>query len=303
MDQARAEGQRGRQVAGLPRTATFVADLPGQGEGVVDAPDVGKRGRGAAATLIGVGVASFVVAGLVAAGPAAATKGGSSGAPPGNNATIKINNVPVDNVNNDPHVTCPFRLSFYNFDAGTNVSNAAVVTYVAQPPSGKNVVLPPSVGDSSFTFPGPNTFEDYSFDPVATLGQLVKQPQQGYHVKVTVKVTSTVPKGKSGKTGTKVTTKHKVFWLTCDPSPTPTPTPTPTITPTITPSPTTSVLGEKVTRKPPTTHVKAVKVTRLPFTGISSRTTAVAGFAMAGFVLTGSGLVLLGRRPKPQPVR
>jgi len=266
----------------------------------VGVPKTGKRGHGAAATLIGVGVASLVVAGLVAAGPASASKGGSSGAPPGNNATIKINNVPVDNVDNEPHITCPFRLSLYNFDSGSGVSNAAVVTFVAQPPSGQNVVLPPSVGDSAFAFPGPNTFQDYSFDPVATLGQLVKQPQQGYHVKVTVKVTSTVPKGKSGKSGTKVTTKHKVFWLTCDPGEV---NPTPTPTPTVTPTPTISVLGEKHTRKPPTTHVKAVKVTRLPFTGISSRTLAVCGIATVGFLLTGWGMLLLGRRPKARLVR
>src|SRR5438105_6567156 len=127
------------------------------GEAVMDAPTQVKRGRRGAVMLLLTGVSSFVVAGIVAAGPATASKGGSggsSGAPPGNNATIKINNVPVDNVNNDPHVTCPFRLSFYNFDSGSGVSDAAEVTFVAQPPSGKNVVLPPSMGDSSFTFPG-----------------------------------------------------------------------------------------------------------------------------------------------------
>jgi hypothetical protein len=288
-------------------------------------PDKVERRRRTAVTLLGVGLASFVVAGIVAAGPAAATKGGSSGAPPGNNATIKINNTPVDNVNNDPHVTCPFRLSLYNFDSGSGVSNSAVVTFVAQPPSGKNVVLPPSIGLSSFTFPGPNSFQDYSFDPVATLGALFKHPKQGYHVKVTVKVTSTggthgkadakansTSNGKAtgkgnGKAngsakgnGTKVTTKHKVFWLTCDPAAV-SPTPTPSVTPT--PTPTISVLGEKHTRKPPTTHVKAVKVTRLPFTGISSRALTVSGFATVGFVLVGSGLLMLGRRPKTRFVQ
>jgi len=289
----------------------------------VGAPRTTKRGHRAASTLLVVGVSSFVVAGIVAAGPATADKGGSSGAPPGNNATIKINNVPVDNVNNEPHITCPFRLSLYNFDSGSGVSNSATVTFVAQPPSGKNVVLPPSLGDSTFTFPGPNSFMDYSFDPVATLGSLFKQPQQGYHVKVTVKVTSTgVTHGKAdattnsngkskgkgnangnsnakGNSSTKVTTKHKVFWLTCDSTPvTPTPTPTPTITPT--PTPTTSVLGIHVTRKPPATHVKAVKVTRLPFTGISSRALAIYGLGMVGFVFTGSGLLMLARRPRTQ---
>ena len=266
------------------------------------APENTKRGRKGVVTLLGLGVASFVFAGFVAASPADASKGGSSGAPPGNNATIKINNVPVDNVDNQPHITCPFRLSLYNVDSGAGVSNSATVTFVAQPPSGQGTVLPPSMGMTSFTFPGPNSFQDYSFDPVGTLGALFKQPQQGYHVKVTVKVTSTGGthgKGK-GNSPTKVTTKHKVFWLTCDPS-TVTPTPTPTITPT--PTPTTSVLGEKHTRKPPTTQVKGVKVTRLPFTGISSRALAVYGMSVMGFVFTGSGLLLWGRRPKYRFVR
>jgi hypothetical protein len=286
-----------------------------------------KRGSRAGVTLLATGLASFVVAGVVAAGPAAANNGGSSGAPPGNNATIKINNVPVDGVDNQPHITCPFRLSLYNFDSGSTVSNSATVTFVAQPPSGKNIVLPPSVGMSTFTFPGPDYFQDYSFD-AATLDQLTLHPQQGYHVKVTVKVTSTgVTHGKAdaksnsgsngngkangkgngkgnatgnGKSGTKETTKHKVFWLTCV-APTVTPTPTPTVTPT--PTPTTAVLGEKHTRKPPTTHVKAVHVTRLPFTGISSRVLAISALSTAGFVFMGTGLVLLGRRPKTQFVQ
>jgi len=281
----------------------------------MDVPGTNRRGR-TATTLLVSGVVSFVVAGLVAAGPASADKGGSSGAPPGNNATIKINNIPFDGgVNNEPHVTCPFRLSLYNFDSGDGVSNDAVVTFVAQPPSGKKIVLPPSTGESTFTFPGPDTSQDYSFDPVATLGQLTKHPIQGYHVKVTVEVTSTGithgnsaasngkanGKGKSngnanangkanGKSGTKVTKKHKVFWLTCDSE----------VEPTVTPTPTTSVLGVKHTRKPPTTQVKGVTVTRLPFTGISSRAIAVSAFAMVGFVLVGSGLLLLGRRPRSQ---
>lgn len=274
----------------------------------MDAPRKVRRGHRAALMLLGTGVASFVFAGIVAAAPAGATKGGggngggSSGAPPGNNATIKINNVPVDNVDNQPHITCPFRLSLYNFDSGSGVSNSATVTFVAQPPSGQNLVLPPSVGDSTFTFAGPNSFQDYSFDALALQAALFKQPQQGYHVKVTVKVTSTGVthgKGKGNGNTTKVTTKHKVFWLTCDPGEvvTPTPTPTPTV------SPTTAVLGEKHTRKPPTTHVLGLKVTRLPFTGISSRALAVYGLATVGFVFSGTGLLMFARRPKAQFLR
>ena len=264
------------------------------------APENTKRGRKGVVTLLGLGVTSFVFAGFVAASPAGASKGGSSGAPPGNNATIKINNVPVDNVDNQPHITCPFRLSLYNFDSGSGVSDSATVTFVAQPPSGKGTVLPPSLGASTFTFPGPNTFQDYSFDALFLQSTLTKQPQQGYHVKVTVQVTSTGVthgngKGK-GNPPPKVTTKHKVFWLTCDPQ-------TVVVTPTPTPTPTTSVLGEKHTRKPPTTKVLGLKVTRLPFTGISSRALTIYGTSVLGFLFTGTGLLMWGRRPKYRFVR
>src|SRR5690348_4787487 len=176
-------------------------------------------------TMLAGGAASFLVAGVIAAAPATAKNAGTSSAPPGHNATIKINNVDVDNnVNNEPHVSCPFTLSGYNFDSGSGVGNTAVVTYYAWPPSGHGQVLTPSDGASTFPFSGPNFRDTYTFS-TATLGSLVLQPNQGYHVKVNVSVTTTGLKTTGHATHSKVTSKFKVFWLTCTP-PTPTQSPT-----------------------------------------------------------------------------
>ena len=280
-----------------------------------------RRGHALSVAMLAGGAASFLVAGVMAATPAAG-KTDSSSAPPGANATIKINNVPFDAGNaNEPHVSCPFQLSLYNFDHGSGVNNSATVVYEAQPPSGHGLVLAPSEGASTFTFPGPNFADSYSFAD-ATLAPLFRQPNQGYHVKVSVSVTSTGIKDTGKKTThSKVTKKFKVFWLTCaapSPSPTPTvsPTVTPTITPTITPtvtptvsptetvtvSPTetTSVLPTETSRAPsPGTTVlgeKAVRSPRnLPFTGVPASLRVLLPAAL-GLVLTGGGLLGLTRR-------
>jgi hypothetical protein len=275
-------------------------------------------GRGIAVSIgmLAGGAASFLVAGALAAGPAtAANGGGPSAAPPGANATIKINNIPFGGgVNNEPHVTCPFQLSLYNFDHGAGVENSATVVFVAQPPSGHGIVLAPAEGASSFTFPGPGFADTYSFD-TATLQPLFLQPNQGYHVKVSVSVTSTGIKDTGKKTThSKVTKKFKVFWLTCaaaSPSPTPTvtetvsPTPTVTATASVTPtespsSPGASVLPTETSRAPsPGTTVLGKKVVRppssLPFTGMPASTKVLLPLAL-GCVLTGAGLIGLARR-------
>lgn len=287
-----------------------------------------RERRSVSVALLGAGAISFLVAGVVAAGPATADKGGSSGAPPGNNATVKINNIPFDNnVNNEPHVTCPFLVTFYNFDSGTGVNNHAVVTFTAQPPSGNFQSVPTDAANSdpqTFDFPGPGAQKTYTFT-AATLATLTEQPQQGYHLKLNVDVTSTgASHGNSDHP--KVTKKFKVFWLTCAPTTQPSesssssapasnpasssaPASAPVVQPTQsqteqvtpTPSPSTTVLGEKVTRKPPKSHVKATKVTKLPFTGVSSAMFGVYIPAAFGFIFTGAGLVGMTRRTKVRP--
>ena len=263
-----------------------------------------RRGHLVSIAMLAGGAASFLVAGVLAAAPATAKSGGSSAAPPGANATIKINNLPFDAGNaNEPHVTCPFQLSFYNFDSGKGVANTAKVAFEAQPPSGHFVPLAPSDGASSFTFPGPNFADTYSFSST-TLAPLYLQPQQGYHVKVGVTVTSTGIKVNGKPAHSKVTKKSKVFWLTCktpSPSPTATPTNSQSPTPTVSPTQTTSVLPTETSRTAsPGTTVLPTKAVRppgnLPMTGLAATGLKVLLPAALGFILSGCGLVGLTRK-------
>lgn len=272
-----------------------------------------RRGHVISIAMLAGGAASFLVAGVMAAAPATAKSAGTSSAPPGHNATIKINNTDVDNnVNNEPHVSCPFTLSGYNFDSGAGVANTATVTYYAWPASGHGQVLTPSDGASKFSFAGPSFRDTYNFS-ATTLGSLVLQPNQGYHVKVNVSVTTTGLKTTGHATHAKATSKFKVFWLTCTPpSPTqsPTPTLTPTVTPTVTPTQTVTVppsqssqgatvLPTKTSKPTKGTSVLPTKAVRpsghLPFTGLAPGTMRVLVPTALGFILTGLGLIGLTR--------
>jgi hypothetical protein len=53
--------------------------------------------------------------------------------PPGNNGTIKVDDVPFDDdPNNEPHVDCQFQVDFYGYDEG---DLNATVTFEAHPPT------------------------------------------------------------------------------------------------------------------------------------------------------------------------
>src|SRR5215208_5642602 len=55
--------------------------------------------------------------------------------PPGNNGTVKIDDVPFDNhPDNEPHVGCVFQVDFYGFDEG---DLSAEVIFDAWPPTGQ----------------------------------------------------------------------------------------------------------------------------------------------------------------------
>ncbi len=74
-------------------------------------------------------VAIFGSAGVAPAGPN----------PPGNNGTIKLDDVVFDDhPNNEPHVGCTFQVDFYGFDEGELFAD---VTFEAHPPTGPVVVL------------------------------------------------------------------------------------------------------------------------------------------------------------------
>jgi len=129
--------------------------------------------------------------------------GGSSGHnPPGNNGTVFIHDVAGDHSpHNVPHVGCTFYVDFFGFDSGQVLSTH----FVGQAPTGKDVPLPD--GDWTGTMPNNNASgagNDFDWEQPFTLDTSVlgaPQPQQGYHVKLTV------------STGEPGGVKHKVFWI------------------------------------------------------------------------------------------
>jgi hypothetical protein len=214
-------------------------------------------------------VSAVVGAGLVAGASVA------SADPPGNNGTVKINSQGVDSsddISNVPHVPCDFQVEFFGFDTG----QTATITFTIHPPSGDGDVLlsetetvsdDPAAGglnDVDNVFPYSGT----SFG----LDRFTAQPQQGFHVKLTV-VSEGLPGGK----------KHKVFWLTCVPTTPTTPPTKPPTTPPTTPATT------------PATHAPSVKPAAgsLPLTG-----PGVGGLIAAGLALVcgGTALLVLRRR-------
>ena len=213
---------------------------------------------------------------------AAMTAHASADQPPGNNGTVKVENADIDSLDdespaNHPHVSCPFAVRWYGYDTGTR---AFEVAFEAQPPSG-NAATAILSGDASGTFEGsgpgntdPNHQVVYELDTT----DLYFQPNQGYHIKMTV-----TTDGSQGND-----TKHKTFWM--DACAEESPSPTPSVEPT-TPSaePTTespSVLPTVIESSPSISpSVQGVKIVKppavLPHTGPSVNTMV----AMAGVLL------------------
>lgn len=178
---------------------------------------IGRRGAG------GAGFAALIV-------PAT----GLGVSPPGNNGTVKIDGVPFDSHNeNEPHVGCTFDVRWYNFEA--NVSSA--VTFEAQPTTGSAVLLLDTMlldADDAGGASEAGRDGVRLCDLTSRLAGYSPQPQQGYHVRLTIETT--------GSRG--ADTKHNTFWVgpcvvPAVPTPTPTPTPGQSATPTATsPGPT-----------------------------------------------------------------
>ena len=154
----------------------------------------------------------------------------TAGAPPGNNGTIKIDQVPLlsqgaGDEGNHPHVTCSLALSFFGFDVGTD---QATINFTAQPPSGSFTPVPANGLDTNtLTFTPTskvgNTL-DASHAYTLDVSGLTAQRKQGYHVKVSVEVTYS--QGSDDKS--------KVFWY--EPCPTSPPSTTTSTTSTSTTS-------------------------------------------------------------------
>ena len=158
--------------------------------------------------------------------------------PPGNNGTIKVDDVPFDDApNNEPHVGCIFQVDFYGFDEGDLFAD---VTFESHPPTGPVRVLLTDevfIGEDDNAGGGSQAGLDASETYTLDFTGIEPHPNQGFHVKLTIHA--------DGSQG--ADTKHKVFWVTgCVPGTTTTTTTTTTLPPTST-STTTTI--------PPTTTI------------------------------------------------
>ncbi|HEX5598132.1 MAG TPA: hypothetical protein VFX61_19270 [Micromonosporaceae bacterium] len=215
---------------------------------------------------------------LAFAAPALAAPPGTPPAdPPGANGTIKIDGQPFDNGNdNEPHVTCNFRVTFSGFDEGQRAN----IVFNIHPPSGNggaellrldNVLVSDDAAgggqdrDKVFTF----SANQFKLNPYRA------HPKQGYHIKLNVDLLETPGRG-----------KHKVFWLkSCAPPASPTFPPPASPTPSPTPTETGS-----------TPLTPGTKPTTLPKTPVSAvGTTGLLGLGLA-LVGGGSALLLMLRR-------
>ena len=201
--------------------------------------------------------------------------------PPGNNGTIKIDDVAFDNhPNNEPHVGCIFQVDFYGYDEG-NLN--ATVTFRAHPPTGSGQVLLTDtvfIGEDDNSGGGSEAGLDASETYTLDLSGFTPHPQQGFHVKLTINADGSQGADK----------KHKVFWVQdCPPKPTPTPTPTKT------PSETPSKTPTEEPTKPPTTETPSMAPTTPVATPVPVPTEVPAGATGGGSGSAGlAGLVLAG---------
>lgn len=131
--------------------------------------------------------------------------GNGNGNPPGNNGTVKIQEADAtDEIpDNDPHVGCSFKIEFRGYDEG---ALNATWELDAHAPSGNGE----KVKDGSVFIGEDPAGGAPDLDATvlvtltaADLAGLVRHPQQGYHLKLTVHA--------DGSKG--ADTKHKVFWV------------------------------------------------------------------------------------------
>jgi hypothetical protein len=185
----------------------------------------------------------------VAAGPVLGPA--SAANPPGNNGTVKIDDVVFDDhPNNEPHVGCTFQVDFYGYDEGDLFAD---VTFEAHPPTGPvQTVLTDTVfiGEDDNSGGGSEAGLDASETYTLDLTGIAPHPIQGWHVKLTVNA-----EGSQG-----ADTKYKVFWVSgCEAPPTTTTTTTTTTLPTTT----------TTTTMPPTTTTTTTSTTSTTTTIVS----------------------------------
>jgi hypothetical protein len=175
--------------------------------------------------VLAVAVAAAMVVGALLSGLASAAPN-----PPGNNGTIKVDDVPFDDApNNEPHVGCTFQVDFYGYDEGDLFAD---VVFEAHPPTGPVQVLLTDtvfIGEDDNSGGGSQAGLDASETYTLDFDGIQPHPNQGFHVKLTIHA--------DGSRG--ADTKHKVFWVTGCPPGTTTTTSTTTLPPTSTTTSTT----------------------------------------------------------------
>ena len=227
--------------------------------------------------------------------------------PPGNNGTVKVDDVVFDDhPNNEPHVGCTFQVDLYGYDEG---DLTATVTFEAWAPTGdRGPVLLTDELDIGEDPAGGGTDHDASgtYDLTSALAGIEPHSQQGWHVKLTINA--------EGSIG--ADTKYKVFWVSGCESTTTTTAPHGTTTTTVkNGTTTTTVPGGSTTTVPggSTTTVPGGSTTTLPggstttaphvspTTPGATTTTTVAGGTLPRtgsttmpLVATGVGLASLG---------
>jgi hypothetical protein len=251
-----------------------------------------RRGTRVAVVISMAIVSCLALAGLASAAPN----------PPGNNGTIKVDDVPFDDApNNQPHVGCTFQVDFYGYDQGDLFAD---VTFEAHPPTGPVQVLATDtvfIGEDDNAGGGSQAGLDASATYTLDFDGIQPHPNQGFHVKLTIHA--------DGSQG--ADTKHKVFWVTGCPPGTTTTTLRATTTSGATSSSgtttTTTTSGTASSSQQPSSSSGAGGASSsapggagggsLPFTGANALSLLLAGLVLLGL---GAGMVV-GKARQSRP--
>jgi len=128
-----------------------------------------------------------------------------------NPGTVKVDDRPIDEIpDNSPLPGCLFDLEFFGFPTGTNVT----YKFAVYPPTSNTngpgtTITPPGVVARTLGAMNSNRLnlriEDIDLRTGLANAGVAAHPQQGFHVKLTVKT----PGG----------SKYKVFWVECEANP------------------------------------------------------------------------------------
>jgi len=245
-------------------------------------------------------VGGVALAVIGTAGPAGAQD------PPGNNGTIKVDDVEFDiHPDNEPHVGCTFEIDWYGYDEGVDLESE--VLFEAIPPTttegeGQELLSEDGIeiGEDPNDGGGSEEGIDASrtYDLTSALQGITPHPQQGWHVRLTIHA--------DGSQGADL--KVKVFWVSgCEVPPT-----TSSTTPTSSTSSTSSTSTTSTTKPEgsTTTTVDRHETTTVPGGGGpgpqppgqpvdveptgSSGGLPITGSDNLGLVAMGLGLVVIG---------